>query len=62
MKHGKILESFDTMAAAVEYALTLIPDKDREVAGKNKNRIACRIAKSAKSKEKYLGYKWNVKY
>lgn len=62
MKHGKILESFDTMAAAVEYALTLIPDKDREVAGKNKNRIACRIAKSAKNKEKYLGYKWNVKY
>jgi hypothetical protein len=50
------------MAAAVEYALTLIPDKDREVAGKNKNRIACRIAKSAKNKEKYLGYKWNVKY
>lgn len=59
-KKGEILTTYNSMAEAVEAALLLIPVGDRELAAKNKNRIACKINRASQRKEKYSGFRWEV--
>ncbi len=59
-KGGQILETYNSMAEAVEAALLLIPSGAREAAAQHKNRVACKINRASRRKEKYNDFRWEV--
>ena len=59
LKGGKVLQEYDSLAAAVAWVIDQLPDNEQKELVVEKN-IANKIKRANNKKEKYIDYKWKV--